>query len=524
MSEGRTSDEGRPGATGATGAGGDTPPMLVLGEQRPDVEDTTAEELARQRAELERQRRELEVEDRERRRAAEQEAERRRREAEERLAEERRLAEVELARRQRLLDDAERRLHKTERRLRRKARQTGGHVPSVASSVSGADPDARSGRGRRARGAGSVRRGAPNSLLAAAERRSGVPVPRLQRTLTLALLSSGLVVAGAIASVDPPSAADVEDFVTLDETRVAWLGAGLTLDQEVSRYLAGEEVTQEDGTLASVSEATAAGAASDVTYPVRDFEETVGPLLAEPGSNPQRVLSAWDEARSSAGYAVGTYEIRDAGELVDADRALPTWMLLGGVVAIGGLAYGLARGGTRVGAGLAGLALVPAGLVVADQGRHLDVEPALATHSQAVDDARAVYDQVGRDLQAVYGTRALESYERETFWEGTGYLEEDRHDPEALAAYTAARESLAGVDIRSLSTGEAVPHAQALVEAGGALLDAQTVVLEDARAAVLARTESQLEVGPYAVTTSAAAILPLAALVPALLRRRQVEG
>ncbi len=522
------SDEGRPGAAGADGAGGaggDKPPMLVLGEQRPDVEDTTAEELARQRAELERQRRELEAEDRERRRAAEQEAERRRREAQERLAEERRLAEVELARRQRLLDDAERRLHKTERRLRRKARQTGGHVPSVASSVSGADPDARSGRGgRAARGSGSGRRGAPNSLLAAAERRSGVPVPRLQRTLTLALLGSGLVVAGAIASVDPPSAADVEDFVTLDESRVAWLGAGLTLDEEVGRYLGGEEVTQGDGTLASVSQATAAGAASDVTYPVRDFEETVGPLLAEPGSNPQRVLSAWDEARSSAGYAVGTYEIRDAGELVDADRALPTWMLLGGVVAIGGLTYGLARGGTRVGAGLAGLALVPAGLVVADQGRHLDVEPALATHSQAVDDARAVYDQVGRDLQAVYGTRALESYERETFWEGTGYLEEDRHDPQALAAYTAARESLAGVDIRSLSTDEAVPHAQALVEAGGALLDAQTVVLEDARSAVLARTESQLEVGPYAVTTSAAAILPLAALVPALLRRRQVEG
>ena len=50
MSEGRMSDEGRPGAggaAGAAGAGGDTPPMLVLGEQRPDVEDTTAEELAR---------------------------------------------------------------------------------------------------------------------------------------------------------------------------------------------------------------------------------------------------------------------------------------------------------------------------------------------------------------------------------------------------------------------------------------------------------------------------------------------
>ena len=46
-----------------------------------------------------------------------------------------------------------------------------------------------------------------------------------------AIRASGVTISGAIASVDPPSAADVEDFVTLDESRVAWLGAGLTLDE-----------------------------------------------------------------------------------------------------------------------------------------------------------------------------------------------------------------------------------------------------------------------------------------------------
>lgn len=498
------------GGVGRTDGGADEAPMLVLGEDRPDVEDTTAEGLARQRQELEKRRRQLEEEDRRRRREAEEEAERLRREAADKLAEERRQAEVELARRQRELDHAERQLSRTERRLRRKAKQTGGHVPSVTGTT-------RTTRSR------SLKAGTRNSLLAAAEQRSGVAVPRMPLAITLALAASGLTVAGAVSSIDPPSSEAVDRFVTLDETRVAWLEAGTTLDGEVVRYLAGEGVTQADGALASVTQAEAVAAVTERDWYVEEFTRTLPPLLADPGSNPQRVLSAWEGSREAAGMAVPSYELRDAGEALDNDRALPTWLLLGGLVAVGGLTYSLARGRTWVGAGLAGLALVPAGMVVADQDRHLEVEPALEAHERAADSGRDVYEQVGRDLAVVHGTRALDPWEQEDYWETPGRLDPEGVDAGAMADYSAARQALSDVDIRALTTEESLPYAEALIEAGSALLGAQTAELGEARDAVVANTVSDLDVPPYVATTAAAALLPLAALVPAALRRREVD-
>jgi hypothetical protein len=490
-------------------------PMLVLGEDRDDVEDTTAEELARQREELEERRRRLEDEARIRREEAEAEADRLRREAEEKLAEERRLAEVELARRQREIDEAERRLYRTERRLRKKAQASGGHVPDVSSGLR------RSSRTSSRSGPGGRRRF--SSLLAAAERRSSVPVPRMGRAALLSLAATGLVVVGAVTSVDPPAPEAVEDFVTMDEARVAWLETGITLDGEVVRYLGGEDVTQDDGSLTSVTQATEASLTTGDSYNLRSFEEVLPPLLSEPGTNPQRVLSAWVESRRDADYAAPTYEIDDVAETLDSDRVFPTLLLMGGLLSVAGLAFVLARGGSRVGAGLAGLALVPVGMLIADQDRHLDVEPALTRHEDALDGASDIYDLLGRDLETVHGTRVPDSYERETYWEGLHYLDEELLPVEPAAVYTAAREALDGVDTRALTLEESLPYAERLLADGSALLEAQHEELSEAREAVVAMTSSDVDLGRYVPLTAAAALLPLAALVPAALRRREVD-
>jgi hypothetical protein len=162
-------------------------------------------------------------------------------------------------------------------------------------------------------------------------------------------------------------------------------------------------------------------------------------------------------------------------------------------------------------------------MVVADQDRHLDVEPALAAHDEAADVVRDVYDQVGRDLEVVYGTRALDRWEQENYWVRSGGIDEETVNGAALDVYSEARGALAEVDIRALTIEESLPYAEALIEAGSALLATETASLVDARGAVVAGTVSDLDVGPYVAATAAAALLPLAALVPAAMRRREVE-
>lgn len=481
--------------------------MLVLGEDRPDVEDTTTEELLRQRRELEQARRELD-----------QEAERRRKEAEERLAQERLAAERELARRQREIDDAERRLVRTEKRLRKAARKQGGGI-EVPSGRRDPTP-----RGKLSPSHRAARR---NRLLAAADRRSGVPVPRMPRAALLAVAASGLLVAGAVTSIDPPSPAQVQAFVDLDQARETWLTAGTTLDEEVTRYLAGEPVAEEGGPLRSselAQQAAGLSGSSSFGRYVEVYTEGVAPLLQQPGTNPQRVLSAWSEARDRSSYAVAGYEVRGARELLDNDRVWPTLLLMGGLLATGALGYVLLRGGTRVGAALAGLALVPGALVLVNQDRHIDVEPAIEAHDARSELVDGGYDQVGRDLRAVLGVRALDSWEREDYWVDEPYwTDDDALRQTAVADYLQARAGLADVDLDTATPEESAAHALTLVGPGTALVTTGLEGVAEARDEVVAHSEAEVDLPPYVVTTAAAAALPLAALVPAVLRRREVS-
>lgn len=477
-------------------------PMLVLGEDREDVEDTTAEELARQRQELEEQRRRMEQEARRRREEAEAEAARLRREAEEKLARERRETEIELARRQREIDDAERELERRRRRLQKETGRTA-HVE--------VRPTRRSGR--------KDRESDGNSLLAAVDRRSGTPVPRLGRAGALAALAAALVALGAPLSIDPPPPEAVQEFVAQDEARIAWADTGLALDRDVLAYLAGEDVTV-DGQVPSVARAEALTDGDD--YYLDPFVNGVGPLLEAPGSTPQRVLSAWTEARDAARYSVSSYDVDRAAEALDTDSALPTWMLLGAVVSTGVLGYGLLRGGSRVGAGLAGLALVPTVMLLVDGDRHLDVEDPIARHEVAMESSESLHRQLGQDLQVVLGTRTIESYQRDTYWEESGWLNDV--GPDVLEVYAAARAPLQAVDLRNLPLEESVPHAESLVEAGEEALQAQHELVARARTEVVAGTVSDLDLGRYVPTALAAGLLPLLALIPAIVRRQKVAG
>lgn len=462
------------------------PPMLVLGEDRPDVEDLTAEELRRQRDELEQRRRDMEQQ----------------------LQAERVAAERELARRQREIDEAERDLQRAERRLRRRSDQ----VPEVSHRVS----RARSRRGRRA-----------NALLAAAERRSGTPVPRMPRAVALAGAACALTVVGAITSIDPPADGDVAAFVDLDEARVAWQEAAVGLDGEVTRYLAGEDATRADGSLASAELATRAAALGGSDYGLRELREDMAPLLTEGGSNPTRVLNAWRPTRDSLVYAVSINEVRDARARLDNDRAWPTVLLLGGFVLTGALAYGLGRGHAWVAAGVAGVALVPAALLLGNQDRHLDVELAIEHHEEVLQDIRTVDDRLRMDLAALLGSRSLASYEGDDYWEGPRDLGPDsltgaELDEEALAGYVDVRARIGELDIRSASTGQTAEIGQQLVAAGAHLLAGEHEELQAARDDVLGHTETDLDLAPYLAMSGAAAALPVLSLVPALARRRKV--
>lgn len=461
-------------------------PMLVLGENRPDVEDTTPEELARQRAEVERMRLEMEQQVQERKRLAEAELE------EERLG-----AEKEIARRQREIDEAQERIRRAERTKRAK-------------------------RGTpRKKGSGT------NRLLAAAEVRSGMRVPRMRTVVPLALAASALLAVGGAGSLDRPSEEEIATFEKMDQSREQWLRAGAALDDEVTRYLAGEQLTTADGTLPSVALARVAHGIDPEPYPLdyylEVFEDDAAPLLTAPGTSTSRVLGAWKEARSRSGYAVSVHEVRRSRDLLDPDPVWPVVLIAGGALGLGGLAFVLLRGGTRVGAGVAALALVPAALVLlADDDP--DLEAASASHGEMSDWVNAVAARTQKDLEVVLRLRTPETYEAEDYWDAFPTLTMP-DVPAGVAAqpYADARAELADVDITSLDTSRSAELAHDLVGPGTALLEQGLEDVTARRGPVLTAVDD-VDIAPSVGLTVAAAALPLGALVPALLRRREVTG
>jgi hypothetical protein len=424
-------------------------PMLILGEDLPDLEDTTPEELRRQqeeaRKEIERQRRELQEEiDRKRR-----EAEREIAELEERTARELRERELELERTQK-------KLYRRESQLLRKARKPGTATPKRIVPRPPSRPLAETGLRGRA---------------------SGI--------VLAALAAVGLALGGLTAG--PSGDAELgQELSSADQARVLWLQSGLEADEAIARRMAGLPVgTGAEGSLpgaALVREATTLY--PDSRYYGERVTDRTEEMLAE-DTSPVRSLTAWSQVHDEASYAVGSWDVSQLREEATSEGSGPA-------VAVGlGLAALLLLLAMAIGARswpAVGALVVAAGLAVAmfpamSTGVSRDVNQAAQDHDAAEHDLDRIYSRVGQDLKAAYGISTSSSAFRSEYWLDDPFYDVER--TAELGAYVEAREAVGEAEGETATQAAAVE----LVAAGRAAFDARVPDLEDARARMMTGLE-----------------------------------
>ena len=483
----------RDDSDGRDGAAEPDRPMLVLGEDLPDVEDTTIEELRAQEAALERQRREL----------AEQ-AEQERDLARQRLASQRREAERELARRQREIDDAERRLVRTERRLRRQAARMGqeDRVPRVSTT-------------------GTTR--SSNRLLAGAREVSSRRIPHLQTVITLLVAAMIALVVGAALSASRADERDVATFEGLDESRALLREATDALDSEIVRQATGEPAAPDaDGDLGSAGLARIAFDRGDVPSYYRDDLEPLNAALSSTDTAPVRAATTWEETRNTFRYAVSSTEVDDARENITPGSPWATTLMWGGALVLLGVTVVLWRSGARLAAGFTLAGLLASGLALAQDPFFDGVTARAEAHEEAVDRADDVRDEVRRDLEVMLGLRALAPYEQgdDGFWEQTYGLEElgVAHDE-----WAQARAELGDALAQDSTTEELRSAALGVIDAAGeASVDVEAEV-ETLRQSVVDTAEQGWAPGLVLPGLALVILLPVAGLGIEAWRRRQ-EG
>lgn len=420
-------------------------PMLVLGEDLPDVEDTTPEELRRQQEEA---RREIEAA----RRQAQEEIDRRRREAEREIAELEKQKERELKEREKELERTQRKLYQRETNLLRRLPKTGKQP-----------------------------------------RRLVTPPPKppltqtgLRRSPTAVLLGAGAALAIVVGALSGGTASDSElrdQVAATAEARVLWLQSGLEADAAIAQRMAGQEVSPgPDGTYDNVRLAQEAArlAPDSARYAERAAEGTE--RMLDPATATVRALTLWGGVHDESGYAVGGWDVEDLVEEADGPGGW-TYLLMGSAV----LALGLlllhalsARAWVSLALVVAagGLALTST-LVVAGGGSR--VAQAVADHDAADEVLDDVHSQVGRDLQVAYGTSPSSLADDENYWTRSPFWREEGTATfdDYLSARTALGEAQADGD-------EAVADAAlALVEAGRGTFEANVPAVEQTRAAVV---------------------------------------
>lgn len=394
---------------------GEPEPMLVLGENRPEVEDSTPEQLRRQQEEL---RREVERQ----RRQAQERIERERAEHRELLEQQRRRHEEELRRRQDQLDDAQRRLHRESSTLRRRM------TPSEA------------------------------TLLPQLSKVPDVPLHRSWwKLLLLAIASVALVVAGMTAAQPGGREADeaTETFLATDEARTAWTRTALALDQTVTTQLAGDDA----GPLAERTTRLAETAASyDTDYAdlYRDDVSEIS-LAVGDGVSEVRTLAIWQDIRPSATYAVSMTEVREAREAAVSPEDSAVWAGLGALLVLALLLVRARRSERVAEMGLFTAALVPALLLVA-YATFVRPSAAVEIHETSLTGAQSVSDQTDRDLRIAYGLRP--PVDTDTFWTGPQQLDRLPAGPE-VDAVLAARADL-GRQIETADPQKVYPAAATL--------------------------------------------------------------
>lgn len=437
----------------------DERPMLVLGENVPDVEDTTPEELRRRAEE------------------AEREIEARRREAEAEIAEQRRQAEAELRRQQLEVDRRERELQREARRLAR----TGGTVPRAS------------------------RRSADRSREPLLKR----PFHRSWPAAVLALTAAGAMAMAAFRGAGHTDHRALQDFRTSQHTYTEWQQAGLQMDVDVFGHLAGETTVPENGEPPSVGmvKATVARAPDLVPdYYVEKVDEMMSVAVA-PDASPVRSLANWQDSRSSAGYAHSVYQVeRDRAALTEGSGAARSWSVIALVLLIALLVLAFLTS-TLAGAALALLGAVLAGVALFSSPAPGPVAAAEEAHATELKQVRDLSDEIEHKLVGAIGMQPGSWLQDPTYWE----WDEDLGVPDGpqLQALVELQDELGRLTIAGAPTEEIYPVAFDYARTAQPVLDLQLEELEAARQdldAALTRPQDQVT----AFTLAALAGVPVA--------------
>lgn len=442
--------------------------MLVLGEDVPDVEDTTPEELQRRAEELRRRAEEAEREIADRRRRAEAE-----------IAEQRRQAERELRQQQLELDHAERELDRRRR-----------HATRVSIS---SHRTSSSGRSRSSRRSGS-----------SDERVS--PLRRMVGAWWLAPIAATFGLGYMIATLFlPPEPREWQlNQLAHDEGAFReWRQITLQVDEDFGRHLAGQEIERIDGQPASL--AMAREAPSDLgsltETRVGRMEELMSSVVEQEAST-LRTLTAWDETRGRADSTSSDYQVRQQVEQLVEDAKTRQISAGLGIVSFSVILALCLGGSAWLSAALAGLAVALSAGLFAVGPTLVSVGAARDDYVQSMRDAGSVLDTVRLDLRTAY---ELEAADRgDDHWTSVPVL---LSLPEGVDAqgYLQARQAL----------GEAVEDGdQAEVFAAGVTLtQAAQDLFEDAVAPVPEHRAQLLEAASRDQDAPLPAVLAIGAAV-----------
>ncbi len=428
----------------------DERPMLVLGDNRPDVEDTTPEELRRQQEEAQReiarQRRELQ-----------EEIDRRRREAEREIAELEATKERELRERERELEETQEKLYRRETRLMR-ANRTSTRTTAPARRL--------------------VKKPARRPLRERGLRTSGA-------ALTLTVIAAlGLGVGGLVSLGSGTSPALRAELDRTDEARILYLRSGLELDQAIVERLNGDPVTLgEGGSLpgAALRQEAVALVPGSAPYDPQQAEERIGSMVDE-GTGTVRALTQWSQARQDADHAVPRYEVRELREEATGQGGLALALVILGLVALLALAAmaAVARAWVALPVLVVSAVLGALAIPAVSTGVGGKVAQAAEDHDAADKALGDVYSRIGRDLEAAFGTSMSSLASSPDYWERSPFY--DTEPTPALESYLQAREAV------GQARGDEATYAAAavLLEAGGEAFTERVPPVEQARERLVA--------------------------------------
>lgn len=474
MDEDEDEDEGEPVSDDDRrgGQGGDDErPMLILGESRPDVEDTTPEELRRQeeeaRREIERQRRELQ-----------EEIDRKRREAQAEIAEMEARKERELRERERELEETQEKLYRRESRMLRANRQQADVAAARRRLVKKPPQRPLRERGlRRSRGA-----------------------------VSLAVVAAlGLGLGGLISLGSSTGAADRAELDRSAQARVLYLQSGLELDQAVVDRLDGRPVAVGDGGSLpgqALREEAVALVPSSAPNDPEQREDDIATMVDE-GTGTVRALTLWTRARQDADYGVPRHELKDMRERVLGVGGLPLALVVLGLVAAATLAVmaGVARSWFSLGALVLAAVLGAVALPGVASGAGGQVRSAAEAGDVADLELGQVYTRIGQDLQAAYGASTSSFANDADYWTRDWFY--DVEETPALESYVEARAAVGRAE------GDEATYAAAtdLLAAGRELFEERLPAAVQAREDLTAALgEARPQGGTIAMTLGGAAL------------------